>query len=354
MITYIPFLKAKSGELTAMGELTPDVKRAICPLFDFPRNNENYTSLDYAKKISKIERGLTKHWGVEEEFYFDDFDISQKLEVEGEHKYAAALRALQKLQVIPVVGLDRTAHNDSVVELKRKGIIDSATVALRAEQVDFEDFEAKKDDIEDLENVFDEFEAIDLIFDCRLCSNMDVPETAQQIATFARKFSDTYEKIRRIIITGSSIPASIRDAVGTDEVVILPRRELEIIAKARDLLVGIGVIPGDYTTVSPLFADMKFDPMLFQKVTAPRLVYSFDNFHYISRGTSLASGGQDQYIDMTKALCNEPFFRGSGYSFGENYFDEKRRRIGNSATNGTVVKPSVIAHITYMALDASL
>ncbi len=353
MINYIPFLKAKTGELTAMGQLTPEVKQAICPLFDFPRNNENYTSENYAKKTIKIAKSLTKHWGSDAEFYFDDFDISQNLQVEGEHKYAFALRALRELQVIPVVGLGRTTHNDSVVRLKREGMISSATVAFRAEQVDFEDFESKDDDIDyDLTTAFDEFEAIDLILDCRLCTNMDIIETAQQIATFSRKFSRTYEKIRRIVLTGSSIPASIRDTVNTDDSAIIPRHELEIIAKARDL-VELDIITGDYATVSPLFAEMTFSPLLIQRVTAPKLIYSFDNCHYISRGTSLASGGQDQYVGLINDLVNQAFFRGSGYSFGDNYFDDKIKRIGNKATNGAVVKPSVVAHITYMALGAN-
>ena len=37
MIRYVPFLKAKQNELKAMSELAPDVKKAICPCFDFPR-----------------------------------------------------------------------------------------------------------------------------------------------------------------------------------------------------------------------------------------------------------------------------------------------------------------------------
>ncbi len=43
MIRYVPFLKAKRGELTAMSELTPEVKSAICPCFDFPRKKRSTT-----------------------------------------------------------------------------------------------------------------------------------------------------------------------------------------------------------------------------------------------------------------------------------------------------------------------
>lgn len=355
MINYIPFLKAKQNELLAMGELAPEVKQAICPLFDFPRKNENYNPEAYAKTAVRIAKSLTKHWGVDAEFYFDDLDISQRLQVDDDHQYAFVLRALQQLQVIPVVGLNRTSHNSSVAQLKQDGVIDSIAVAFRAEQADFDDFEDKKDDIDfDLLPIFDEFDEIDLILDCRLCTSLNVSETAQQIAAFARKFSRNYEKVRRIIITGSSIPASIGDAASTNEVTILPRSELEIITTARDLLADIEIIIGDYATVSPYFADKQFSPQLFPIVTAPRLIYSFNHSHYIARGTSLAIGGYEQYADLTNDLCARNFFRGSDYSSGENYIIEKRERIGSNATNGTIVKPSVVAHITYMVLDAKL
>lgn len=134
MIRYIPFLKAKRGEFNAMGELALKVKQAICPFFDFPRQKADYDSDGYADKAQSIARGLQKHWGANSEFYFDDLDVSQKLKVKGEEKYAFALGALHDLCVIPVVGLSRTTHNASVARLKRDGEIGSATVAFRVEK----------------------------------------------------------------------------------------------------------------------------------------------------------------------------------------------------------------------------
>ena len=91
MIRYAPFLKAKRGELTAMGELAPEVKQAICPCFDFPRKKANYDSTLYADTANSIATRLKKHWGTDAEFYFDDLDIDQKLIVKGEHQYAYVL-----------------------------------------------------------------------------------------------------------------------------------------------------------------------------------------------------------------------------------------------------------------------
>jgi hypothetical protein len=352
MIRYIPFLKAKRGELNAMSQLTAAIKQAICPFFDFPLKKEKYDSTSYVRTTQGIVAGLTKHWGTATEFYFDDFDIAQNLTVNGNEPYAYVLRALKGLQAIPVVGLGRGPHNDSVLELKRTGQIISSTVAFRAVQEDFEDFELNKDEInDDLAEVFAEFDQLDLIFDCRVCSSLDVLQTAQQIAAFARKFCKSYD-VRRVIVTGSSIPGSLSDAVKPNTTELINRRELAIISKARDLT-DVKVVTGDYATVSPFFSDADFDPRLFPKVTAPRLIYSFNQSHYIARGISLEKGGPAQYVGLTSGLCGQTFFRGRGYSAGENYFDDKRRRIGNYATNGTIVTPSVVAHITYMARGAN-
>lgn len=349
MIRYIPFLKAKRGEITATGELAPEVKKAICPFFDFPRKG-NYNSETYADKAQSIAASLKMHWGSDAEFYFDDLDIAQNLMVKGEHQYAYVLKALE-LQVIPVVALDRTKHNDAVTQLKRDGDIVSATVAFRAEQVDFEDFEAKQDEIDyDLAAVFNEFETIDLILDCRLCTGKNVSETAQQIATFAQKFCAAYDKVRRVIVTGSSIPAAIGDVIAVDSTEIVERRELEIIAVARDFS-ELELIAGDYASVSPFYSDAELDPRIMQNVMTPRLIYPFQRSHFVTRGISLKTGGQDQYVGLTTELCGKGFFR-PGYSTGEDYFHAKSQRIGKNATNGTVVKPSVVAHITYMVMGA--
>src|ERR1035438_8183851 len=127
MICYIPFLKAKRGELTAMGELAPEVKQAICPFFDFPRKKPDYKADTYDATTRGIAKSLKKHWGDNAEFYFDDLDANQNLTVKGEHQYIYVLKALQGLQVIPVVALDRIKHNDAVAQLKRDGGIASAS-----------------------------------------------------------------------------------------------------------------------------------------------------------------------------------------------------------------------------------
>jgi hypothetical protein len=355
MICYIPFLKAKRGELTAMAELVPEVKQAICPFFDFPRRKANYDSQTYAERARSIATSLKKHWGCDAEFYFDDFDIDQKLTVKDEHQYAYVLKALQELQVIPVVGLDRANnHNAAVARLKRDGEIASATMAFRAEQGDFEDFNAIEDHINfDLAAVFKEFESIDLILDCRLCTGKNVSEVGQQIAAFAQKFCSAYGKVRRVIVTGSSIPASSRDVLETNSNCTVSRRELAIIGKARSFS-DVDLVTGDYATVSPFYSETDLDPKIMQKVMTARLTYTYEGFHYFIRGSSVGTDGYEQYFGLAQTLCGQSFFRGPTYSLGDQYLHQKSRRLGSKCTPGAVIKPSVVAHITYMVSGAKV
>ena len=348
MIKYVPFLKAKRGELTAMGELGPEVKQAICPVFDFPRKQADYNAETYAATARSIATSLKKHWGTDAEFYFDDFDISQQFSVEGEHQYAYVLKAFDELQVIPVVGLGRTNHNAAVVRLKRNNEIASDIVAFRVERDSFENFDEDEIDYY-LANVFEKFETIDLLLDCRLCTSLKVFEAAHQIASFAKRFCSVYDNVRRVVVTGSSIPASIKDVIKVDSVEIVERQELAIFSKARELS-EIELIIGDYATVSPFYSDADLDPKLLQSVMTPRLIYPFKRSHYLTRGTSMKSGGYEQYVVLTSDLCEKEFFR-PGYSTGEEYFYKKSQGHGKNATNGTVVKPSVVAHVTYMVLN---
>lgn len=354
MIRYIPFLKAKRGELTAIGALAPDVKAAICPFLDFPRKKAKYDTETYAKMMNSIFRGIKRHWGKNAEFYFDDFDIDELPPVKGHHQYAYALNALKELQVIPVVALNRTKHNHVVAKLKRDGEVASNTVAFRVEQDDFADYEAIEDQIDyDLATVFKEFKKVDLVLDCRLCNGKDASETGIQIATFAGKFCKAYDKVRNVIVTGSSIPASSSDLLETNTNRTVPRKELAIIRKARDFS-EVKLIAGDYTTVSPCYSDADLDPKILLNIMTARLTYTFEGFHYFIRGQSIKSAGYEQYTGLAKALCNQTFFRGPSYSMGDEYLHQKSQGLGGKCMPGVAIKPSVAAHITYMALDAKV
>jgi len=166
-------------------------------------------------------------------------------------------------------------------------------------------------------------------------------------------FSGVYP-IRKLIVTGSSIPASIRDVAQVESEVDINRAELEIFNRVgREIGVSFDIVLGDYGTISPNYSDLNIMPEVMQNVMAPKIIYAFDNFHYIIRGGALKTHPRRyaQYFDLAEILVAKSFYRGEGYSFGDRFLEEKSYGTGSNVTPSSIIKPTVNAHITYMFKD---
>jgi hypothetical protein len=259
------------------------------------------------------------------------------------------------MNVIPVVGLDRsTEHNNAVLDLKQVGALKSDVVAFRVCPEDFESFEVSKDDIEsNLSHIFDQFDAIDLILDCRVCTNLKAATVAPQIQEFSQKFCANHS-VRRVVVTGSSIPASISEILKVDSEQLLARNELAIYSAVKTKHKHAPVILGDYATVSPNYSDVDLPPEMLQNVMTAKLTYTIPGAHYFIRGGGMKVNGSKQYFMMAKRLCSQSFFRGKSYSSGDAYLEEKSRGQGSNCSPNAVIKPAVVAHISYMVLNANI
>lgn len=355
MTKYVPFLKSKSNEIIALGDLSSDVIELICPFFDFPKNKNGYNNETFKINVRKVLNSFKKHIKDIDELYFDNYDIDDSLHIDGMHNYHYLLGCLNDFPVTPVVSIDRSPnHINSVITQKDAGIVSSTVIAIRLTPEDFESFHAIEDDIEDvLGNVFDKFNSIDLVFDCRVCNNLDSRTLSRHIVDFANGFSDKYTT-RRIVITGSSIPASIKDLIKVDEEGIFERNELKVYQGAKPHLDEHILVFGDYATVSPNYSEVDIIPEAMQNITTAKFIYSFAQSIYVIRGGSIKQNGFGQYYELAKQLCSKPFYRGEKYSKGDQYLHQKSLGIGNYCTPSAVVKPTINSHITYMVKDAPI
>jgi hypothetical protein len=365
MIRYIPFLKLKSNEIMALKELDEETKEIFVPFFDYakrddsPDNNrplkkgakEKTPEEKFKDTVIRLFKSLKKNAIFLDGFYLDNFDLPENFVVDGNHNYRYLLSNFSKLPVIPVVGIDRNqAHLNAVIELKEAGDLISEVIAFRITEEDFEDYDAVEDEISNqLTEVFDLFESVDLVLDCRVCANSDPLAIAGQIVDFINSFTDDYN-VRRIIVTGSSLPASIADvaAVSTEE--IINRVEVEIYTHViTGLDFEFDVIFGDYATVSPNYSDSDIPKYAIRNVTAPKIIYTFNDSQFIKRGSALATHplGNGQYELLLEELVEKPFFR-TDNSWGDRYLVEKSNGEGSDATPGTMVKPLCNSHITYI------
>jgi hypothetical protein len=348
---YTPFLKLKANEVGAFAKLADEILNDIIPFFDLPAK-KGMVEETFRTMVDKSARKLEKNLGKYHPFFLDNFDITDAITVAGKPNYSYIAKAFSNMPFIPVIGLDRSpAHNKVIFQGKEEGLINSASVALRLVGEHFTDFDLVEEEISDLlKRALDVFENCILIIDCRVCLNVNPEAEANRIQEFLRAAEAKF-LFTEIIVTGSSLPASIGQVAKTTQESELERVELLIFDALRNLGGMDHVSVGDYTVVSPLYSDVTLPPEMLLNITAPKVLYAHGLVHYIARGGALKthSRGNLQYNDMLSNLIKMPFYRGEHYSFGDKFFKEKAHMGGSMVTPGSVLQPSINAHITYMA-----
>jgi len=353
MNNYVPFLKIKPNEIGALSELALEIKPSVTPFFDFPRKKD-MTPESFQTMVVKGGRSMGRHLKDFDTFFIDNFDIDDDIKVSGLDNYQFIIDACSDLNFIPVVGLDRTPQrNECVFTSRASGKIQSNLIALRLQSEDFEDFDLVQDAIGELiiraEGLF---EGWILVLDNRLCLTTNVTQRSDQIIQFLNDINAVFE-FDRIIVTGSSIPASIGEIAETESESVQLRNELLIFR-----VVAAGVEPGlvtlgDYTIISPLYSDLTIPPEAMRNVTAAKITYSHADTHIILRGGALKTHarGNLQYNDLALDLIGKAIYRGHPYSTGDFFLHEKANFIGKGVTQSSILKPTINAHMTYMSRD---
>lgn len=350
-MSYVPFLKYKVNEISALKALSSSDKERITPFFDLPRRDE-LDSETLTTIIKKAHRKYELNLKSLPYFYIDNFDIDDNILINGDNNYSYVLDIFSEVNIIPVVGIDRSKRrNEVVLEAKTNEQILTNIVALRICAEDFVSYPLVKDEINELiESLDEQFDDFHLVIDNRVCHGLDTKSRAAQIMKFIVNISEDI-LFDSIIVTGSSIPASIRELLPTKSTTTILRSEVEIFNKVSEKIPD--VIFGDYTVVSPNYSDVKIKSELMRTVTSPKLMYCFDEQLHIKRGAAIEGHprGNKQYNDLSAELIKEKFFRTAKYSFGDQYIVDKANDVGNDATPSTIPKPLINAHITYMLND---
>jgi hypothetical protein len=354
MKNYVPFLKLKVNEVAALAALSDDIKSHVIPFFDLPRKKEGMSSEELSSIVSKGVKSIAKHLKSFSAFFLDNFDIDDSIKINGLDNYEFVIDSLIGTNFIPVIGLDRTAaHNMAVFAAKKIGKITSDQVAIRLQPEDFDEFSLTKGDLIDLIAMGSGlFQKWTLILDNRLCIEVDAAKRSAKLLKFTRHCLHEFD-FAKIIISGSSIPASIGDVIETNNEGAHSRHEIVIAQPVFHGITDERLTFGDYTIVSPLYSDIEIPPEAMRNVTAPKIAYSYDSVHYIFRGGRLSSHprGNLQYNDLAAQLVSMAFYRLPPYSFGDQYLNEKANGNGSGVTPSSILKPTINAHMTYMFRD---
>lgn len=346
---YTPFLKFKANEVAGLAVLAPGLKELLTPFFDIPRK-EGMTRTSFEETVKTCARKATKWLGGFPNFFVDSFDVPDDIAVPGSPNCRILIEAFAGQTYIPVFGLDRASdHNQTIIAAKKAGEINSDTVAIRLQADDFGSFALIEIELTALISAGSAYFANwVLIFDCRVCLTSNRSKLALDVAAFvssaAAKFS-----IQRFIVVGSSIPASITDIAKPKDESVIARAELEIFHAASKKLGGTTLSLGDYTIVSPLYSELNLPPEMLHSVMAPKVFYTFQNYHYVARGGSIKTRGYQQYNDIASEIITKSFYRGPPYSWGDSFINDKAAGLPPNVTPSVILKPTICAHITYMS-----
>lgn len=357
---YVPVLKWKRGERTALEKLDSSLKEILTPLieiqpipFDHKKGVFSKTLDDH---LSEVGKHVKTAWNVKKSLFVDvnviyeNEDFSEDTLQTGEHPVEFLFNDLeaQGIQAIPVTGILRhQAFHDAIKVINhdhRRGI------CLRLEESDLSDLKSLHRNIKAFLDFFEEeVKNIDIILDYKQILPQHEDTHINNIILLLAQFPHLNEW-RTITLTSTAYPKTLQK-VPTNSNGTLPRTEWDVYKKIRGLSLARHPAFGDYNITHPEFVNL--DPRIINMAAGIR--YTKESKYHIFRGIGVKNNGFSQMVNICTDLVNDPCYCGSTFSFG----DQEIYDCANSVrpTNGnaeTWVTAGINHHLTLVARDISI
>ncbi|MFP6844345.1 MAG: hypothetical protein VB958_03920 [Thalassolituus sp.] len=342
---YIPLLKLKQNEIQALRSLNKDSLEKITPFFDIPRNLED-NSIDIIEQ--KLKRGcseILKWWPREKKFYIDTFDLPTTFDSNGKNYYYNILNtmAAADLLPVPVIAFNRDpSHNKSALQFSIERNI--KIIAVRLDRQDISDYFTFEQDINSTLPPDNDM-VLDLILDLGVIqSDKDLRYSVDICREFIKDLDNAAVlKYRLLAISSSSIKKdfALPNREGT-----LPRYEYHI----HNQEYAVKITYSDYGIVTPEYADEAIAPQLISRVSTPKVIYTGDSFYLFYRGGSFEThpSGRSQFFEISQKIVSTTTYRGSSFSEGDKFIQQKSNRIGSPSSQGHWYKMLNNAHFEFI------
>ncbi len=307
---YMPIIKSKRGEFTAVRLLGNDTKQHIAPFFDvLPPNRFAKKPKTLAEHLVWVAEHTARAWATQQPVWVDTFDVGPEIVSGNQVAIEYLIRAMleRKLRIVPVTGFQREAeHDEGILHLLAEN---STGIAIRLEEEDLLLPTRLGALIDDRLKYFELDAAnVDLIIDLRYLD--DTPPTAA-VAQLTRAIQNLphLPSWRQTIFAASSMPNTLKGVCDRDASGYLARGEWAIWSALRDAPIKRVPTFGDYTTVPPLYSEM--DTRMIAKHLGPNVKYTVENRWFVSRGQSFQEHGGAQYFDIASEIAGLEEFRGA-------------------------------------------
>ena len=347
-VVYLPGLKAKRGEFSALANLSPTAKSRILPLVDVLPVPWNFRTSTPTKALEKhlddIAGKTLKSWGADQELLVDLFDLplSERTSV-GTHPVLHLFGSLHRsgVSAIPVTGLERDDdYNDAI---KQAVTWSKGALAIR---LLVEDIALPAKTSLPLSKLVSKVGADParsyVLLDFRGLREDEVAVATQRAIASLRSLA-RLAKWKRTAILGSGMPDSLSSIKAKTQAVVR-RTELELWENVASGFAEANPLFGDYGVVNPEFME-PLDPRKMKP--SAKIRYTLDKNWLIVKGTSYRKD-PGQFRSMAALVQGQPGYCGETFSWGDGYIFGCRTR----ATVGSLetwVRADTNHHIEFVS-----
>lgn len=333
---YVPLLKGKEGELSALEELASDVRANVTPLIEVPRVPYDFVNERPSRSIDQHVGGLAERlnraWSGGRAYLDLSVFSDEERMGDGRLPLDAVLGDCREnsLIVAPVLSLEST---DDVLAVARSHINACGSGAcIRLRVSDFEDDESDPNNQVDhvLESLQAAPQVVDLLLDLEALEgdsarNVLVARSVLQMLPRAGQW-------RSQILAASSFPSDLSD-VDAATVRHLPRREWELwmSLQRRPKQLPTPFVFGDYAIAHPVPTEL--DPRTMRMSASIR--YTANDSWLVVKGRNVRQYGFEQYFELCRTLVARPEYSGRAFSWGDRFIDDcafERSGPGNATT----------------------
>lgn len=346
---YVPILKGRQGEYTALGALRDHVRAQITPLVEVAPVPWDFESDTAAKSVDAhlepVAAALAQCWGTGRPVFVDLTWIAEDSTEAGLHPVESVLNEARQLDLkaIPVAGV---ARSDPYLAAVATALArDDRGVCLRLE----------RDDLRNLNRLGRTLnttcaalgadrEQVDLILDFKDYDGGQAPaiEMAASVALTSLPNPDDW---RSLALAGGGFPLNLT-GIGA---------ETRIARADWDVWRTLTVDRADEMPRRPAFADyavqhpepQEIDPRLMRMSASLR--YATPTEWLILKGRNVRDYGFEQFHDLCADLVPRPEFRGPDFSEGDRLIASSANRNGGPGNATTWRKIATNHHLETVA-----
>lgn len=351
---YVPILRWKRAEKSALTKLDPEIRKHVTPLFEFIMPAPKTDKKDY-KSILEDSRTVFNNKLLKTMSELNECctDGSVFIDV---HLVEGALRAntLQYILdsaedsnaiLIPVTHIipEDSTNADSLtravaIEYARTS---GAGLCIRIDRISLDDKRLASIINHFLDSNELNIENTDILVDLGIVSTNDDPaNVAKQLANIPN-----ISNWRNFIVSGGAFPKDLSEFESHSHQT-LPRYDWKLWS---------GLSNSEYLSRVPVYSDYTIQHPIHYEITpgvnvSASVRYTGDDQWNVMRGEGLRNergAGYRQYIAHASIMITQAFFKGANYSFGDGYiFELAQPNNSNTGNPETWLKAGINHHIT--------